>query len=468
MLKQRRKTFEFLFMVSDLVVVTLAWLLSYWLRFTSDLVDVDKGVPDLLYYVSLVLIILPIWAFVFRKIGLYQPMRSSKARQEIWLLLNANTLALLLLISVTYLLIEKTIPFSRLVFVYFGILAFIFTLTERKVLRAILREVRRRGYNLRYLLIVGAGSVAKDIALRLRSHSEMGIQPVGCLSKDGLPELEQEKFLNVVGRYQDIGTIVRSRDIDQVMIALPLLDNHFLPDILTELRDSTVDVKIVPDLYQFISVGGSIEDFEGLPLISIQESPLDEFNQVIKRAVDILFSLFALIILSPVFLLIAVLIKLTSKGPILYSQERMSVDGSRFYIHKFRTMKVDAEASGPGWTVEGDPRVTWIGGFLRRWSLDELPQFWNVLVGDMSMVGPRPERPVFIEEFRGRIPSYMLRHKVPAGITGWAQINGWRGDTSIDKRIEYDLYYIRNWSILLDFKIMLLTAARVLVSKNAY
>ena len=455
-------------MVSDLVVVTFAWLLSYWLRFTSDLVDVDKGVPDLLYYVSLLLIILPIWAFVFRKTGLYQPMRSSKARHEIWLLFNANTLALLLLISVTYLLIEKTIPFSRLVFVYFGAIAFIFTLTERKVLRAILREVRRRGHNLRYLLIVGAGTVAKDIALRLRAHSEMGIQPVGCLSKDGLPELEQEKFLNVVGRYQDIGLIVRSRDIDQVMIALPLLDNHYLPDILAELRDSTVDVKIVPDLYQFISVGGSIEDFEGLPLISIQESPLDEFNQIIKRSVDIVFSLIALIILSPLFLVIGLLIKLTSKGPVLYSQERMSVDGSRFYIHKFRTMKVDAEASGPGWTVEGDPRVTWIGGFLRRWSLDELPQFWNVLVGDMSMVGPRPERPVFIAEFRGRIPSYMLRHKVPAGITGWAQINGWRGDTSIDKRIEYDLYYIRNWSILLDFKIILLTAARVLVSKNAY
>jgi Undecaprenyl-phosphate glucose phosphotransferase len=247
-----------------------------------------------------------------------------------------------------------------------------------------------------------------------------------------------------------------------------LADSHYLPDILSELKDSTVDVKIVPDLYQFITVGGSIEDFEGLPLISVQESPLDGFGQIYKRIFDITFSLLALLILSPFMMLIALLIKLTSKGPIFYSQERMSVDGTCFSIYKFRTMFIDAEASGPGWTKKGDQRVTTIGKYLRKYSLDELPQFWNVLVGDMSLVGPRPERPVFIDDFRRKIPSYMLRHKVPAGITGWAQVNGWRGDTSIDKRIEYDLYYIRNWSISLDFKIILLTIIRGLINKNAY
>ena len=368
-------------------------------------------------------------------------------------------------ISFTFLVREKSIPFSRLVFVYFGVVSLTFTILERTILRRFLKEVRRRGFNLRYLLIVGAGKVAEDVAVRIRTHADMGFQLVGCLSVDGVASASN---LTVVGAYHDLKQIIKQREIDQVVMALPLEDNKELPDLLGQLRDSTVDVKIIPDLYQFVSVGGSIDDFEGLPMISLQESPLEGVQLLSKRLLDICISVFSLVILSPIFLALAVLVRMSGKGEILYTQERMSVDGSSFSILKFRTMRIDAEQDGPGWTTKNDNRVTHIGTFLRKYSLDELPQLWNVLMGDMSIVGPRPERPVFIEEFRRKIPSYMLRHKVPAGITGWAQVNGWRGDTSIDKRLEYDLYYIRNWSLFFDLKILVLTVLKSLRDKNAY
>lgn len=471
MLKEKRKAFEYLFMAADLVVVTLSWLLAYWIRFNTDFVEKDKGIPEFTNYLSVVVVIWVIWAFVYRRIGLYRPMRGFRGAKELILLLNANSLALLTFIAFTFLVLEKSVPYSRLVFVYFGFFVIFGSIVERSALRAFLRELRRRGYNVRYMLIVGAGKVASDIAIRVRMHSEMGFQLVGCLAKEVFSKEQSASIhtgVHIVGAYKELHSIVSTRDIDQVMIALPLEDNHLLQGILEELRNSTVDVKIIPDIYQFISVGGSIEDFEGLPIISLQESPLDGMNRLLKRCLDIVVSLTALFILSPVMLVLAILVRLSGYGSILYKQERMSFDGSKFSIYKFRTMKSDAEQNGPGWTKKGDNRVTPIGSILRKWSLDELPQLWNVLKGDMSIVGPRPERPVFIEEFRRQIPSYMLRHKVPAGITGWAQINGWRGDTSIDKRIEYDLYYIRNWSLFFDIKILFLTLFRGFRDRNAY
>lgn len=459
-------------MGADLGVVTLAWLVAYWARFNLDLIEADKGIPDFSNYLSMTLFIWLIWAFVFRRMGLYRPMRGVRRIKELLLLINANSLSLLLFIAVTYLFREKSVPFSRLVFAYFGILAIFFTVGERLVLRYVLREVRRRGHNLRYMLIIGAGKVAGDIASRVRLHGEMGFQLLGCLSRDGtaMPGITERgpKGLPVVGSYADLKIILSRFDIDQIMVALPLEDHAMLPAVMDELKDSTVDVKIIPDIYQFISVGGSIEEFEGLPIISVQESPLDGINLVVKRATDLVLGGILLAISMPFLLLIAVLVKITSPGPIFYKQKRISFDGSPFWIWKFRTMRVDAEEDGPQWSTKGDNRVTPIGAFLRQCSLDELPQFWNVIKGDMSIVGPRPERPVFIDEFRKRVPSYMLRHKVPAGITGWAQVNGWRGDTSIDKRIEYDLYYIRNWSLFFDLKIVFLTLVRGFRDRNAY
>jgi Undecaprenyl-phosphate glucose phosphotransferase len=467
MLKQKRQLFEYLFIGADLIVVSVAWLIAYALRFKTDLVPVDKGVPEFAQYVSMLLFIWLIWAFVFRRMGLYRPMRGVRRTRELWVLINANALAILLLISMTYLFREKSIQFSRLVFVYFWALSTILTVVERTALRFFLRELRRKGYNLRYMLIVGSGQVAADMVSRIRLHQELGIQILGCLSRDGV-ERRGPGGIPVVGQYSDLRAFLSRTDIDQVVVALPLEDHQTLPEIMAELKDSILDIKVIPDIYQFASIGGAIEEFEGLPVISLQGCPLDGINLFAKRMLDISIASISLLLLSPVLIIIAFLVKLTSRGPVLFKQERVSFDGSPFSIIKFRTMVSDAEASGPGWTTPGDARVTLLGRLLRSTSLDELPQLFNVLLGDMSIVGPRPERPVYIKEFRKRIPRYMLRHKVPAGITGWAQVHGWRGDTSIDKRIEYDLYYIENWSLLLDLKIVVMTLLKGFKNRNAY
>jgi Undecaprenyl-phosphate glucose phosphotransferase len=467
MLKQKRQLFEYLFVVADLLVVSAAWLIAYWVRFQSGWVPIDKGVPEFAQYLSMLLFIWLIWAFVFRRMGLYRPMRGVRRTRELWVLVNANALSILLLISMTYLFREKSSQFSRLVFLYFWVLATLLTVFERSALRFFLRELRRKGYNLRYMLLVGSGQVASDMVSRVRLHQELGIQLVGCLSRDG-SEKRGPGGIPVVGSYNDMGQFLNRADIDQIVVALPLEDQQVLPEIMEQLKDSMLDIKIIPDLYQFASIGGAIEEFEGLPVISLQGCPLDGINLVSKRALDLIIASLALIIFSPLMLIIAILVKLTSRGAVFFKQERVSFDGSRFHIVKFRTMYTDAEKSGPGWTTPGDDRVTPLGRLLRSTSLDELPQLFNVLRGDMSIVGPRPERPVFIKEFRQHIPRYMLRHKVPAGITGWAQVHGWRGDTSIDKRIEYDLYYIENWSLLLDLKIVCMTVINGFKNRNAY
>jgi Undecaprenyl-phosphate glucose phosphotransferase len=467
MLKQKRQLFEYLFVVADLLVVSAAWLISYWVRFKSGWIPIDKGVPEFAQYLSMLLFIWLIWAFVFRRMGLYRPMRGVRRTRELWVLVNANALSILLLISMTYLFREKSSQFSRLVFVYFWGFATVLTVCERSALRFFLRELRRKGYNLRYMLLVGAGQVASDMVSRVRLHQELGIQLIGCLSRDG----EQKRGpggIPVVGSYSDMGQFLNRADIDQIVVALPLEDQQILPDIMEQLKDSMLDIKIIPDLYQFASIGGAIEEFEGLPVISLQGCPLDGINLVSKRVLDLIIASCALLVFAPLMIVIALLVKLTSRGPVLFRQERVSFDGSRFHIVKFRTMYTDAERGGPGWTTPGDDRVTPLGRILRSTSLDELPQLFNVIRGDMSIVGPRPERPVFIKEFRQRIPRYMLRHKVPAGITGWAQVHGWRGDTSIDKRIEYDLYYIENWSLLLDLKIVCMTLVNGFRNRNAY
>lgn len=467
MLKEKRQLFEWLFMVVDLFLVGLAWCVAYWIRFKTTFVPTDKGIPPISEYIELLPIIWVIWAFMFRRMGLYKPMRGVRPRREQWLLVNANIISLLVLLSVTYLFREKTVEYSRLTFVYFGAIATLFTIVQRSILRFGLQELRRKGYNIRYLLIVGEGSIARDIVARIRRHRELGVQIVGCLSLDG-SRSNAPVGVPVVGSYKDIKNFLKVVEIDQLIVALPLGHSQYLPDIMNEVQDTLIDVKIVPDIYQFVNLGGAIEEFEGLPVVSIQTTPMDGLGRYLKRAVDFLIASSVVFLLSPVLLFIALLVKLTSRGPIFYRQERVSVDGSKFDILKFRSMYIDSEINGPGWTKPGDVRITPIGRIMRSTSIDELPQLFNVIRGEMSIVGPRPERPVFIEEFRRHVPRYMLRHKVPAGITGWAQVNGWRGDTSIAKRIEFDLYYIENWSLILDIKILFLTIFRGFRNRNAY
>ncbi|MCC6220753.1 MAG: undecaprenyl-phosphate glucose phosphotransferase [Deltaproteobacteria bacterium] len=474
MLKRHAPLFEALFIASDLLIVSVAWSLSYWLRFASDWFPVDKGIPPFIDYFRMNIFLWLIWAWVYKRFGLYRPMRGSRRLREIWLVIQANFVAVIAFLAFTYLFREKSVPFSRLVFLIFGIVSTILIIASRSAVRGFLRAMRRRGYNKRFALIVGAGDLARQIAHRITSHPEYGVELFGCLSSG--KEKRAEKLtgsashvkFKIVGTYQDLPKIIENHAIDQIIVALPLSDHNKMKSVIASIGDAIMDVRIVPDFHQFIQLGSRVEDFDGLPVVSLASTPLSGINRVAKRITDVCLGMLFLIAALPLMLIIGALVKLTSSGPIFFTQQRVGLDGRAFTMYKFRTMIMDAEADGARFAVRGDSRVTPLGRFLRRFNLDELPQLINVVLGQMSLVGPRPERPVFIKEFRRHVPKYMLRHKVQAGMTGWAQVNGWRGNTSIEKRIDYDLYYIENWSLALDLKILGLTVVNGFRDRNAY
>jgi Undecaprenyl-phosphate glucose phosphotransferase len=299
-------------------------------------------------------------------------------------------------------------------------------------------------------------------------HRELGFRAVGALGLSKKRLGVSVAGVEVIGTLRDLRRIIQERGVDQVIVALASRSAHLLPRIMEICADTTVDVKVVPDVYQYATLFGGLEEFGGLPIVNLQSTGVLGINAIAKRAFDLVLSVVFLVLLSPVMVVVALLVKATSRGPVLFRQERVGLDGRAFQMLKFRTMRIDAESAGPRFATPEDPRTTPIGSFLRTMSLDELPQLWNVLVGDMSLVGPRPERPVFIDQFRRRIPRYQLRHMVKSGMTGWAQIHGLRGDTSIQKRVEYDLYYIQHWSLLLDLRILARTVAFGFLSRNAY
>ncbi len=492
MLKRHYQLFESLFVASDLIVVSIAWVLSYFVRFSWGVLPIEKGIPLFSDYLRMLIFVWLIWGFVFKKFHLYRPMRGASRLREIWLLIRANSFSVMLLLATTYLFREKSIPFSRLVFMIFWIFCTSFSIISRSILREILSSMRKRGFNLRFAIIVGAGTLAQKVMKSMLEHPEFGIELIGCLTGNTpnktLAKINNQDFLKyfqlnslgienqgkhiddlrIIGTYADLPRFLNSGKIDQVIIAMPLSDHDQLETVINSIGDSMVDVRIVPDVHQFIKLGSQIEDFDGVPVVSLASTPLAGMNIFLKRTLDLALSLFLLIIFSPIMLLIALLVKITSPGPLWFSQERVGLDGKSFRIYKFRTMHINAEANGARFATKKDPRTTFFGKFLRRFSLDELPQLFNVLRGEMSLVGPRPERPVFISEFRSCVPKYMLRHKVQAGMTGWAQVNGWRGNTSIERRIEHDLYYIEHWSLALDLKILGLTLLHGFRNKNAY
>ncbi|MDO8444907.1 MAG: undecaprenyl-phosphate glucose phosphotransferase [Deltaproteobacteria bacterium] len=468
MLKKHAKFFENILFIADLIVIVLAWLFSYYIRFYSGVMPVEKGIPSFQIYLYLIAPILFIWGFVFNAFELYRPKRLSSYIDEIFDIAKACSFSVLILVSLTFFF--RQYDYSRLMFATFWAMTIVVMMVERIVFREVLRYLRRKGYNLRFAVIVGTGKTAEDIFKRIDIHPELGIKVVGFLSSNpGYLQDDKKGRIPVLGTYDNIKDVIKNNKIDQIIVALSTEEHHVTIDVLKRIDDEMVDIKVIPDLWEFMTLRGGIDELDGLPIITLQDTPLYGWNIVLKRATDIGLSIIAIIITAPVMILISVVNKRTSPGPILYKQERMGLDGKTFDMLKFRSMQVDAEAqSGAVWAKENDPRRTRLGTFLRKTSLDELPQFFNVLKGDMSIVGPRPERPVFIEEFRKNIPGYMLRHKMKAGITGWAQVNGWRGNTSLEKRIECDLYYIENWSLWLDIKIMWLTVWKGLLNKNAY
>ncbi|MEW6271084.1 MAG: undecaprenyl-phosphate glucose phosphotransferase [Thermodesulfobacteriota bacterium] len=469
MLKERRQLFVGLFVMADLTVLAAAWALAYALRFVVPVIPVTKGTPPFSNYLTLLPVIFAIWGVVFRASGLYDPMRAREESSERRTVLRACSLAMLIFTAVSFLGFEKAYSLSRLMLLYFYVLGTAAIIIERATLREILREARRRGFNLRHVLVVGDGELAQAVADRMTRHPELGLKVRGFLTDDPARVGTYIGAVPVCGLWDAVSDVVGKGGVDQVVLALPFEALPRLGGLVARLDSAAVDIKVVPDVERFVSLRSGIEEFEGLPVISLRATPLSGWNRVAKRAMDIALGTLALILATPLMLLIALLVKLTSPGPVLFSQERMGLDGRVFRVWKFRTMRTDAEdESGPVWATADDQRRTAVGALLRRLSLDELPQLVNVLRGEMSLVGPRPERPIFIEEFRRHVPRYMLRHMVRAGMTGWAQVHGWRGNTSIEQRIKYDLYYIENWSLLLDLKILALTFVRGFANKNAY
>jgi Undecaprenyl-phosphate glucose phosphotransferase len=460
-LKAHSRVFEQLILLSDLLLIAGCWVCAYAVRFHVLPVT---DVPPFRDYALQLLPILGVWGVAFKAFDLYRPHRLASHLSEWFDIAKASTLGALVLIAIMTFAF-RGYDYSRLVIVLFWAMSIVAASFSRAVFREALRVARRRGYNQRYAVIIGSGEPAAEVQRVLRRRPDAGIRVVGVLGdKHDLPE-----GARWLGAPEEIRRVLDRVQIDIVIIALPHADYPRLTGILSEIDDEPVAIHLVPDIFSLASLRGGVEEFETLPIIHLRESPLYGWNLVLKRGFDVVLGTAALLAAAPVMTVIAVMIRLTSAGPILYRQERMGLDGRRFRMLKFRTMQPDAESrTGPTWAVPDDPRRTAIGAFLRRWSLDELPQLINVLRGEMSLVGPRPERPSFVEEFRRRVPGYMLRHKVKAGITGWAQINGWRGNTSIERRIEYDLYYIERWSLAFDLSILLQTLWLGFRNRNAY
>jgi Undecaprenyl-phosphate glucose phosphotransferase len=461
-LKAHSRLFEQLMLAADLVLIAACWAGAYLVRFYV----VGHGeVPPFSGYALQLVPILVVWGVAFRAFDLYRPQRLTSRLGE-WLdIAKASTLGVLVLIAIMT-FVFRGYDYSRVVIAFFWAGSIVTASLARAVFREAMRFARRRGYNQRYALIVGGGEPAAEVLRVVRRRPDVGVQVLGIV---GDKQEGAEPGARWLGRIEELRAVLDRTPVDMVIVALPGSDHSRLVSVLGEIGDDPVTIHFVPDVFSLASLRGGVEEFESVPFIHLRESPLHGWSSVLKRAFDLVGGALALAVTAPVMLAIAAAVRLTSPGPVFYRQERMGLDGRRFQMLKFRTMGVDAEAgTGPTWAVPDDPRRTRLGAFLRRTSLDELPQLLNVLRGEMSLVGPRPERPSFVAEFRRRVPGYMLRHKVKAGITGWAQINGWRGNTSIEKRIEYDLYYIERWSLGFDLAILARTLWRVLRDTNAY
>jgi Undecaprenyl-phosphate glucose phosphotransferase len=454
MLKAHSRLFEQLMLAGDLALIAGCWVAAYLVRFY---VIRGTDIPAFGGYALQLVPILVVWGVAFKTFDLYRPHRLASHVSE-WLdIAKASTLGVLVLVALMTFAF-RSYDYSRLVIGIFWAASIVACSLSRAVFREALRVARRHGYNQRYAVVVGGGEPVIEVLRVLRHRPDVGIQLLGVLS-------DKDQMEGVGGRWlgtpEDIRAVLDARPVDIVIIALPHGEYSRMSAVLNAIGDDPVAIHFVPDVFSLASLRGGIEEFEGLPIIHLRESPLYGWNGVLKRGFDLVLGALALMGALPVMLFVALAIRLTSAGPVLYRQERMGLDGRRFAMLKFRTMRLDAEAeSGPQWARPDDPRSTPVGAVLRRWSVDELPQLVNVLRGEMSLVGPRPERPSFVEEFRRRVPGYMLRHKVKAGMTGFAQINGWRGNTSLKKRIEYDLYYIERWSLGFDLRILLQTLWR--------
>jgi Undecaprenyl-phosphate glucose phosphotransferase len=452
------------FVLSDAVLLFTSWLVSYWVRFDSGWIPLWNDVPELEKCFFSLPWVVGLGLLAFQMTGQYTFDRMRRLREEMVGAVKGTALATLFVATALFML--RGGYESRAALLVFFLVSSCAVVLGRRCGWSLVRTFRRAGWDVSFALVVGTGRVARRTARSLRRTTWMGIRPVGFIEDQPGPQCSD---LDVLGKTEDLPKLIEKYRIGHVFVALPMNRHGEVRRVFDVLASTFADVRLVPDIPGMAGLTVRVSNLDGQQLVSVRENPYYGLNVVFKRCMDVFLSLFGLIVISPLLACIALLVKLTSPGPVLFRQERCGLNGASFMMLKFRSMRVDAEKStGAIWARKGDDRTTPLGRFLRATSLDELPQLWNVLVGDMSLVGPRPERPVFTKQFSKSLPTYMARHAVKAGLTGWAQVNGWRGNTSLRKRLQYDLYYIIHWTPWLDLKILWLTVFHGFRHKNAY
>jgi Undecaprenyl-phosphate glucose phosphotransferase len=479
MVKRWNRLLVAFFVLTDSLFGMIAFVLAYVLRFDAGLIEAPKGYPPFTQYFNVLPLIGLLVPLAFQVQGIYRLRRGRTRVDDFFAVFVGSILTVVLGIVTTLYIQAYYVPddlkdrgafeVSQLVWGLFLVINVSLTYATRELVREALERRWRQGIGLKRVLVAGAGELGRVVVDKLLEHHELGYKVIGFVDDKAGGDHIGYRGLPLLGTLAETSDILQRDRIDQLYVALPLDEHMKMVGLVESANREIVEVKVVPDLVQVIALRARLEELDGIPIININDVPLRGFNSVLKRVIDAGLSAAGLLVLSPVLGILALLIRLSSPGPAFFRQERMGLDGRSFWVWKFRSMYDEAERdTGPIWAREDDPRCTPVGRFLRRSNLDEIPQLWNVFCGDMSLVGPRPERPFFVEQFKQRMPQYMLRHKVKAGLTGWAQVNGWRGNTSIEKRIEYDLYYIENWSVMLDLKIMWLTVVKGFFHKHAY
>ncbi len=464
-MQRARIWFAITLVLMDAVMAFLAFFIAYLIRTAMRGQEVGPFRDHLLP--AAIQVVATLTVFFFYKF--YHRRHVALLLDEIYRLIGAVSVATLINIAFLSFVLRETLQYQRSIVALAWACSILLIALGRALHGRLQRLLQRRGIGTERVLIVGTGEVGRTILQKFQQSTELGYQVVGFVdaSSNGRPPA-RVMGQPVLGTVEDLPDIIEAQNISEVIIALPEASHQELVGIVSQCERERVSIRVFPDVFQIMASEVTISDLAGLPLLTIRDVALRGWKLTLKRVVDIVFSGIFLVLFSPIMLLTAILIKLDSPGPVFFVQERMGLDAKPFKMLKFRSMRVDAEANGPGWTTKDDPRRTRVGAFIRKYSIDELPQFINVLMGDMSVVGPRPEQPAYVEQFRRSIPRYMERHREKAGVTGWAQINGLRGDTSIAERTKYDLWYIENWSLWLDFKIILRTAFKALFDRSAY
>ena len=460
MIKGNQKYFNRLHVLLDALIIAASYGLSWVIKFYDDSVTMMNHM-----YIIGLLCIIPMYLILYAVFNVYSPKRVQTMKEEIGNIVKSNTMGLVIFIMALYMLHQP--HFSRQMMFIFYVINNAAEIIFRNCIRWVLRKIRNRGFNQKHILLVGYSRAAEGYIDRIKTNPQWGYHIMGILD-DKVAVGTKYRGEQVIGKIKLLQNLLSENELDEIAITLGIAEYSKLEDIVAICEKSGVHTKFIPDYNNFIPTRPYTEDLLGLPVINIRRVPLNGgFNKFVKRVSDIVGSFLLIILFSPVMLVVALAVRFSSKGPVIYKQERVGLHNRNFVMYKFRSMKIE-RCDELHFTTQNDDRTTRIGRFIRRCSLDELPQLFNVLKGDMSLVGPRPERPEFVEKFREQIPRYMIKHQVRPGMTGWAQINGYRGNTSIRKRIEYDLYYIENWTFWFDIVILFQTIFKGFVNKNAF